>query len=428
MSALTKYQVKDFLFILLLLSLPFYSFNLPIIINLSIQDIILLINLFYIFINFLNKDLKLGKNQLKLLLLILSFLILNILALKNSPDLANSVIKSLSLLNIFFLVFVTIFSINSIQFFIKVLKIIYYITLVLSINGILQVVVYEIFGLYIGGVPGYPFIFSTYLRATSLFENPNLYSFFLHMGYGISLACLFFYKKFNMLKIKFKYILLNHLLILCAIIASGSKGAFLSLLVTFFFFLLIIIIRNKTWPFFIILISPIISLVLSKINILINMVFADGGEVNPRIIYWKYVIIMFKEKPFIGYGIDSFRKVSGIDYIPHNLYLQTLGEQGILGLSILLLVFFNCIYFMIKIFTKTKDIKTLVIATSLVIGLTQMLIHSISLSSLNNPMLWICISLINIFYFLIRSEIKDYDESNGIPRSSYWRGVKKESF
>lgn len=69
---------------------------------------------------------------------------------------------------------------------------------------------------------------------------------------------------------------------------------------------------------------------------------ADGGEItNGRIWFWEFALEKFKESPFIGIGWGGFKHAfyqkigtysSMSDYVDaHNVYLQVLCEQGLVG-------------------------------------------------------------------------------------------------
>ncbi len=89
-----------------------------------------------------------------------------------------------------------------------------------------------------------------------------------------------------------------------------------------------------------------------------------------RIELWKRTIDISKESPIIGKGLATWkievlkygnRNLQSEDNItfyqrPHNDYLWTLSEQGVIGLVLLLIVYFLIIYYLIKII-KTIEIS-----------------------------------------------------------------------
>jgi O-antigen ligase len=382
------------LYIVLILTLPFYTLNFPII-NLAFKDILLIIICLAYFFKMAKGSLSICKSNFTLLIIIYVFILFSILSLKNTPDVFNSIRVIISIFNILAFVFVTLVTVKNTSILIIILRVLYVCSVVLSVLGILQVIFYQFLNVNLGGALGYPFILPTNIRATGLFNNPNLFSFFLYLGHSISLISLLFRKFFKVINIKFKYILFNHLIIIGAIISSGSKGAFISILMCTLISFTILVIRAKAWP---LLIAPLIftvSYALFNITSILKMIFEDSGEENARVGYWGYALKMFSEKPLLGYGMNSFREVNHINHIPHNLYLQTLSENGLLGLLLILIILIMSAWKSFKIIINTSDYKLLVIALILFTALGQMMLHSFSLSSLNNVMLWLSISLIS---------------------------------
>lgn len=300
-----------------------------------------------------------------------------------------------------------------------IIKILYIVTVLVSLLGILQIIFYEIFGLYIGGALGYPYILPTSLRATGAFNNPNLYGFFLHLGYSISLTSLLLYRKIRVLSYKFRNILFCHLIILFALIASGSKGAFFSLIISSSIIIILILIKKKILPLILILSTIPLVWVLINIDLLYSLIFKEDGNENERFLLWSYTFKMFEEKPLLGYGMNSFRIINNIDVIPHNLYFQTLSENGLVGILILILIFITCITYLLIVCKKSNYDEYFLIALALLGGLSGMLVHSVSLSSINNTMLWIVIALcVNLYLIFKEERVKKNEKSTDLSRST----------
>jgi putative inorganic carbon (HCO3(-)) transporter len=67
------------------------------------------------------------------------------------------------------------------------------------------------------------------------------------------------------------------------------------------------------------------------------------GSAAVRLDLWNHAVELFEENPIFGVGFGGFEFTvpKGIEYKDtHNLYLKTLSEQGVIGVSLLLLVFF----------------------------------------------------------------------------------------
>ncbi|WP_039043102.1 O-antigen ligase [Sporosarcina sp. ZBG7A] len=404
------------LYIILIYSLPFYTISFA---GLSVKDVILLILLGYYFVLLIKFDLSFMRDQLITLLLILLLFLLSIVSLTNAPDINTSFRASISIINIFILVFITFNIIKTECFFFLVIKTIYIMSILVALLGIIQVISYELLGINLGGFFGYPFILQTDIRSTAFFSNPNLYGFFLHFGHSLSLSILILYKGIRIIPYSFKIILINHFILLLAIIASGSKGATLSLIIATLVIFLVVIVKKKMFSILLVTLALPIALIIFNIREISKSIFQDNGESNTRLDFWEYTLRMFNEKPFLGYGMDSFREVTSLNTIPHNLYLQTLSENGLLGLLVLIFIFVSSIYFLLFVCLKTIYNEYFLISTALFGALIEMLVHSISLSAFNNVMLWLCISLIGTNYFVFKKEgIRIYDKGNDISRSS----------
>jgi O-antigen ligase len=67
------------------------------------------------------------------------------------------------------------------------------------------------------------------------------------------------------------------------------------------------------------------------------------GSAAVRLDLWNHAVELFEKNPIFGVGFGGFEFTvpKGIEYKDtHNLYLKTLSEQGVIGVSLLLLVFF----------------------------------------------------------------------------------------
>lgn len=62
----------------------------------------------------------------------------------------------------------------------------------------------------------------------------------------------------------------------------------------------------------------------------------QSGDLDLRVKIWRFGWEAFLRKPFVGYGVGSFRWASGTLYNAHNIYLEVSVEQGIAGLLLML--------------------------------------------------------------------------------------------
>jgi O-antigen ligase len=79
----------------------------------------------------------------------------------------------------------------------------------------------------------------------------------------------------------------------------------------------------------------------------IKMTKTESGELEGsaavRLDLWDHAVNLFKENPIFGIGLGGYRFTVPEELRfkdTHSLYLKTLSEQGIIGFSLLLLIFF----------------------------------------------------------------------------------------
>lgn len=86
--------------------------------------------------------------------------------------------------------------------------------------------------------------------------------------------------------------------------------------------------------------------------------FKDDEEdidMNGREILWAAAIKGYQEKPLFGIGVSQFEDWSGLGTNAHNMYLQVLCEQGIIGIVCLLLPLLVCLSHTILILRRNKE-------------------------------------------------------------------------
>lgn len=128
-----------------------------------------------------------------------------------------------------------------------------------------------------------------------------------------------------------------------------------------------------------------------------------------RISIYTNTINMIKHHPFIGVGLNTFSRNYGkykteqaeryahtADTIyAHNIYLQTAGEVGLLGLGMFLLFLFQVFRQAFKTFCKLNDEYLKIIALSLIACIIAFLINGLTETSLYYP------RVVMIFWYLI---------------------------
>jgi putative inorganic carbon (HCO3(-)) transporter len=137
-----------------------------------------------------------------------------------------------------------------------------------------------------------------------------------------------------------------------------------------------------------------------------------------RLVNWKPAIAMIKERPFFGFGLNTYM-VASQAYLPsvmtyaHNCYLQMAAEMGIIGLLAFLLImgrlFLSCIRLLFVSGSSNSDRNTAMrfLLAGLLAGLFAFLAHSFvdtNLYSLQlNVLFWYIMGLTVCVYNVIRS-------------------------
>ena len=226
-------------------------------------------------------------------------------------------------------------------------------------------------------------------RISSFFGKELIYGSYLLRFLPILIGLLIFFHNDNKDKALIYFVIFLSIL---AIFISGERSAFILSII----FLIVIITttnffsKTKLYLFLTIflMLSGIIltnqgvkdrwkaTISKSFSNFSDNQILIDGKE-YPLILDQKYTymsltaIKMFKDKPFLGHGVKSFRfnckkepyKIDIFDHYnfrlncgnhPHNTYLQLISETGFIGFSFIFLFFLYILLSLVKNFYTSK--------------------------------------------------------------------------
>jgi O-antigen ligase len=164
---------------------------------------------------------------------------------------------------------------------------------------------------------------------------------------------------------------------------SGSRKAFLLILIGLFFLYILTIKRRRRLLFVIPVLSGIVYLfwyivmnntdlynVLGvRIEQLLNALSGEGNVDNSTIVRFQMIdegINLFKERPFLGYGIDNYASISTFSTYSHNNYIELLVGVGIFGTVIYYSLYVSIFFKLIK-FVRVNKIAGLFI--SIILGL-----------------------------------------------------------
>ncbi len=90
----------------------------------------------------------------------------------------------------------------------------------------------------------------------------------------------------------------------------------------------------------------------------------EGGSMSNRDVLWKKMFALFKSSPLIGIGLYSTDVIMGMT--GHNVYIQLLCENGILGAPFFFVLFYKCL----KISRKSKENTDIVAFSRLIMWFT----------------------------------------------------------
>ena len=238
-------------------------------------------------------------------------------------------------------------------------------------------------------------------RVYSVFGNPNILAEYLIMIIPIS-ASLFWYSK----KIHKKAIfLITSLILTIALVLTLSRGGWVGF--AFGIFIFIILIEKK-------LLLSIIPIVLAGVYFLpqsiVNRILTIGnlGDSSNayRIRLWKITLEIIRDNWLVGVGFGYIPFKTTFEtyirtmpaYHSHNTYLQTMGEMGILGLIVFIMLIFVLYKYSIKRLMKQEDRYIRTMAGGVLAGLAALLAHGAVESVLYLPKIiitfWTLVGLI----------------------------------
>jgi O-antigen ligase len=110
-------------------------------------------------------------------------------------------------------------------------------------------------------------------------------------------------------------------------------------------------------------------------------------SIGERLVFWQNTIHLAKQKPILGYGTGSFKKIYGnyskkvtpnirIPAQPHNMYLFIFFQTGIIGLSVFLYLFYKMFEYGLKINDRYKFIRLGFVGYFLIIMLSDSYLFS----------------------------------------------------
>lgn len=267
---------------------------------------------------------------------------------------------------------------------------------------------------------GIPLIFTIYFfytnsdigRFSSYFTNSNTFGLYLNI-----LLILILYKLFLSTKYSFILYTLLGLTVFFGVLSGSRKtiiGLFIEFLIFVFFyfkfnfkkgiqisfiasFLIFIIILNIDLTEYYNYFERIFRLLTY-----LNTGSSSEGSINERKELAERAFILFSQKPFFGWGLDTFRTISGFGKYAHNNYLELLSNTGIIGTASYYIMLLS--HFFIRYWEQRK-IKSY--PEQFLLTASFLLILFLDLSIVTYYNLYVFILIIYIEYILKKNEAKN---------------------
>lgn len=219
-------------------------------------------------------------------------------------------------------------------------------------------------------------------RVNGGFGEPNLLGGFLVMLVPLAAVAAVVDRRWRLVHIAALALSLG------GIYASFSRGALIAVLVVPF-----IVIRGR-WllvlvPAAVLLLGAAVPSVMAERFAVAN---AEGGELAGRRDIWNTALAVWKEDPIVGVGLGGFPKayasarVVGKQFLPdtrfvppphaHNLGLQLLAEQGVVGAAAFGLLFGRAAWAAVMTRRSMRDRRSL-LAAGVLAALAAMAVHNI---------------------------------------------------
>ncbi len=177
----------------------------------------------------------------------------------------------------------------------------------------------------------------------------------------------------------------------------------------------------------IILMTAVFTIMPQTTNIIDRFIEASSDTTSGgRKMFWDFCITMFKDRPIIGYGLNTFNEVfyKSTNYIfngvawnmyAHNIYYELLGETGIIGIILFLIIILKNFIESIKLFKKNNLDNSWKAALWISIGLQALfIIYGLSGNTLYYDAQLICyIFSLSLFYSASKKVTENETENGG---------------
>ncbi|WP_282180471.1 O-antigen ligase family protein [Maribacter stanieri] len=208
-------------------------------------------------------------------------------------------------------------------------------------------------------------------------ENPNIIGIKAVIGLVIVLGRLFS-EPFK-LKTFLNPIIFVIPISISLILATGSRGAFLSIFIGFTLILLFKKMSNLRKILFLgfglFFAGIIYNYVLENNEVLQRRLNRSVESGDAREVLWSGAFQIFENNPIIGVGFTSLfpemYKSSGFFLYPHNIFLYVLATTGLLGFFFYITFLFRIFIVLYKSYTVTRSVTYLILFFMIIINLMK---------------------------------------------------------
>lgn len=259
------------------------------------------------------------------------------------------------------------------------------------------------------------FFFLGIPRAKGTFSNPNFLALYILATAQLGLGSLFSKDPYLLPYLPRIMVGIFLLIMLPAIITTGSRGGFVAISSILILFSLLRFGRRSIWP-----ILLIITLILSLPNPISTRLFHSGSQDNLRPKVWSISLEEMLREP-LGIGLGIYKYSSYKHDLPingvitrygkrvgsvHNEYLQIGAELGIAGLSVFLWGVFKLIRRLQKGLKSPLWLDRFDLLLGLACGIIAIFIHAIFDAILQEPALVILLATYTSLFLAMDQEKK----------------------
>jgi len=223
----------------------------------------------------------------------------------------------------------------------------------------------------------------TFLRATSLFPDPHMFSFYLGLVIPLAFVFLFYCKKKGVAR----HAPTIFCLLIVAQLLTFSRGGYLGMVITlplmvlFLWKTLGLKARISIVVFTLLGLVIIFTLGLPVLYRFTSVFdFKEPSNLG-RLLIWQQALDTIRDHPFLGVGIGSYSELINpaasyrVPIYAHNTYLDIAVEMGVFALIAWLGIFLAALRGLWKVFLEGKELKFL--SVGLIGSLVWFLVHSL---------------------------------------------------